>query len=242
MNKKIAAIVLATGIITSLFIGCAQKQEKVVSANANVAESANQKIYTRAEGVNTDDAKKLLIEGNKRFVSGDVLGEDITKENLKKLSGGQKPFAVVVSCSDSRVDPETVFDQGLGDLFVVRDAGNVVDKITLGSIEYGAEHLNAPLIVVLGHENCGAVKATVDKAHVSENIQGIIDKIDISLKTVQANNPSKDKIYQEVEDANIKNTVSEIEKDPIIEELIKENKVKVIGAKYHIETGEVIFE
>lgn len=242
MNKKIAAIILATGIITSLFTGCAQKQEKVVSANANVAENASQKIYTRAEGANADEAKKLLIEGNKRFVSGDVLGEDISKDNLKKLSGGQKPFAVIVSCSDSRVDPETVFDQGLGDLFVVRDAGNVVDKITLGSIEYGAEHLNAPLIVVLGHESCGAVKATVDKAHVSENIQGIIDKIDISLKTVQATNSSKDKIYQDVEDANIKNTVSEIEKDPIIEELIKENKVKVIGAKYHIETGEVIFE
>lgn len=242
MNKKIAAIVLATGIITSLFTGCSQKQEKAASENTNITESANQKVYTRPEGVNTDDAKNLLIEGNKRFVSGNVLGEDITKDNLKKLSGGQKPFAVIVSCSDSRVDPETVFDQGLGDIFVVRDAGNVVDKITLGSIEYGAEHLNAPLIVVLGHESCGAVKATVDKAHVSENIQGIVDKINISLKTVEANNPSKDKVYQEVEDANIKNTVSEIEKDPIIEELIKENKVKVIGAKYHIETGEVIFE
>lgn len=242
MNKKIAAIVLATGIITSLFTGCAQKQEKAASENTNVTESANQKVYTRPEGVNTDDAKNLLIEGNKRFVSGNVLSEDISKENLKKLSGGQKPFAVVVSCSDSRVDPETVFDQGLGDLFVIRDAGNVVDKITLGSIEYGAEHLNAPLIVVLGHESCGAVKATVDKAHVSENIQGIVDKINISLKTVEANNPPKDKVYQEVEDANIKSTVSEIEKDPIIEELIKENKVKVIGAKYHIETGEVTFE
>jgi len=99
-----------------------------------------------------------------------------------------------------------------------------------------------PLIVVLGHENCSAVKATVDKSKVSYNIQGIIDKIGISLKAVEASNPSKDKIYQEVEDANIKNTVSEIEKDPIIEELIKENKVKVIGAKYHIETGEIIFE
>ncbi|WP_254638848.1 carbonic anhydrase [Clostridium beijerinckii] len=135
-----------------------------------------------------------------------------------------------------------MFDQGLGDLFVIRDAGNVVDKITLGSIEYGAEHLNAPLILVLGHESCGAVKAAVDKAQVSENIQEIVDKINISVKNVEAKNPSKDKIYQEVEDANIKNTVSEIEKDPIIEELIKENKVKVVGAKYHIETGEVNFE
>lgn len=242
MKKKIVAIILSVGIVTSLFIGCAQKQQESVDENKNVTESANKGVYSREESVNSDDAKKLLVEGNKRFVSGNVLGEDISKDNLKKLSGGQKPFAVVVSCSDSRVDPETVFDQGLGDLFVVRDAGNVVDKITLGSIEYGAEHLNAPLIVVLGHENCGAVKATVDKSQVSENIQGIVDKINVSLKTVEANNSSKDKIYQEVEDANIKNTVSEIEKDPIIEELVKENKVKVVGAKYHIETGEVSFE
>jgi len=242
MKKKFLAIVLSAGVVISLFTGCAQKQEKTANENTNVTESANKKIYTRPEGVNSDDAKKLLIEGNKRFVSGNVLGEDISKDNLKKLSTGQKPFAVVISCSDSRVDPETVFDQGLGDLFVVRDAGNVVDKVTLGSIEYGAEHLNAPLIVVLGHENCGAVKATVDKSKVSDNIQGIIDKIDISLKTVEAKNTSKDKIYQEVEDANIKNTISEIEKDPTIEELVKENKVKVVGAKYHIETGEIVFE
>lgn len=242
MKKKILAVILSVGMLTSLFTGCTQKQEKTASENTNVTESASKEIYTRPEGVNSDDAKNLLIEGNKRFVSGNVLGEDISKDNLKKLSGGQKPFAVIVSCSDSRVDPETVFDEGLGDLFVVRDAGNVVDKITLGSIEYGAEHLNAPLIVVLGHESCGAVKATVDKSQVSENIQGIVDKINISLKAVEANNPSKDKIYQEVEDANIKNTVSEIEKDPIIEELVKENKVKVVGAKYHIETGEVSFE
>ena len=242
MKKKNWAIALSAGILTSFFIGCTQKQEKTASENTNITENANKEIYVRPEGVNSDDSKNLLIEGNKRFVSGDVLGEDISKDNLKKLSTGQKPFAVVVSCSDSRVDPETVFDQGLGDLFVVRDAGNVVDTITLGSIEYGAEHLNAPLIVVLGHENCSAVKATVDKSKVSHNIQAIIDKIGISLKAVEASNPSKDKIYQEVEDANIKNTVSEIEKDPIIEELIKENKVKVIGAKYHIETGEIIFE
>lgn len=242
MKKKILAIVLSAGILTSLFTGCTQKQEKTANENTNVTESANKKVYTRPEGVNSDDAKKLLIEGNKRFVNGNVLREDISKDNLKKLSTGQKPFAVVVSCSDSRVDPETVFDQGLGDLFVDRDAGNVVDKVMLGSIEYGAEHLNAPLIVVLGHENCGAVKAAVDKSQVSDNIQGIIDQIDISLKTVEVNNPSKDKIYQEVEDANIKNTVSEIEKDPVIEELVKENKVKVVGAKYHIETGEIVFE
>lgn len=242
MNKKITAIILSAGIFTSIFTGCAQTQEKAISENKNATESAKHEIYTRSESVNSDDAKKLLIDGNKRFVSGSILDKDTTKDNLKKLSGGQKPFAVIVTCSDSRVDPEMIFDQGLGDVFVIRDAGNVVDKVTLGSVEYGAEHLNAPLIVVLGHENCGAVKAAVDKSHASENIQGIIDKINISLKAVESKGVAKDKMYQEVEDANIKNTVSDIEKDPIIEELVKANKVKVIGAKYHIETGEVVFE
>lgn len=242
MNKKFVAFFLSVGILTSIFTGCAKTQDKVTSGNMNATESAKHEIYTRPESVNSDEAKKLLVDGNKRFVSGSVLDKDTTKDKLKKLSGGQNPFAVIVTCSDSRVDPEMIFDQGLGDTFVIRDAGNVVDKVTLGSVEYGAEHLNVPLIVVLGHENCGAVKATVDKSHVSENIQGIVDKIDISFKALESKGISKDKMYQEVEDANIKNTVSEIEKDPIIEELVKENKVKVIGAKYHIETGEVVFE
>ncbi|MDS0526030.1 carbonic anhydrase [Clostridium sp. SHJSY1] len=239
MKKKVISLVISVGVLTSLFTGCVAKQN---SEGKESAETINHEVYSRPDVTNPDDAQKLLVEGNKRFVDGNVLGEDISKENLKKLSGGQSPFAVIVSCSDSRVDPETVFDEGLGDIFVIRDAGNVLDKITLGSIEYGAGHLNAPLIVVLGHEKCGAVQAAVDNTKGSENLQGILDKINISLKAVEAKNVPKDKINEEVENENIKNTVSEIEKDPEIEELIKSNKVKVVGAKYHIETGEVTFE
>ncbi|KMT22303.1 carbonic anhydrase [Clostridium cylindrosporum] len=239
MHKKIITMVLSLGVLASLLSGCAQKVEKEVStSNVTVKEE----VYKRAQVKSAEEAQKLLVEGNKRFVSGNVLNKDFSKDNLKKLSKGQEPFAVIVSCSDSRVDAEALFDQGLGDLFVIRDAGNVMDKITLGSVEYGAEHLKTPLIVVLGHEKCGAVKAAVDKAEAPENIQAIIDKINVPLKVVQGNNVPKDKMYQEVEDANIENTVNDIKKDPVIDHLIKANKVKVVGAKYHIETGEVVFE
>jgi carbonic anhydrase len=239
MKKKIIPIVALVGILTSLFTGCSDKKSNESGTSTEVVKH---EVYSRPDVTNPDEAKKLLEDGNKRFVEGNMLEEDVSKENLKKLSGGQRPFAVIVSCSDSRVDPETVFDEGLGDIFVIRDAGNVLDKVTLGSIEYGAEHLKAPLIVVLGHEKCGAVQAAVDKAKGSENLQGILDKVNISVKSVESKNLSKDKVYQEVENENIKNTVSEIEKDPVIEELVKSNKVKVVGAKYHIETGEVTFE
>ncbi|AFS78887.1 carbonic anhydrase CynT [Gottschalkia acidurici 9a] len=237
MKAKALGMILSAGILTLTLTGCDGEQKQ---ASVEVNQQVKQ-VYTRPDVTNPEDAKKLLLEGNKRFISGEILNKDLSKENLKKLSMGQKPLAVIVGCSDSRVNPEIIFDQGLGDLFVIRDAGNVIDKITMGSVEYGVEQLGAPLIVVLGHEKCGAVEATVNKAQASENIQGIIEKINISLEGID-NNASKDKIYAEVEDKNIENTVNEIKREPVIENLIKENKVQVIGAKYHIETGEVVFE
>lgn len=96
-----------------------------------------------------------LIDGNKRFMSGELAKKDIGENRRQELTKGQQPFATVLSCSDSRVAPEIIFDQGLGDIFIVRVAGNVVEPTTLGSIEYGVEHLHAPLLVILGHESCG---------------------------------------------------------------------------------------
>src|SRR5512140_1143168 len=101
-----------------------------------------------------DEALQKLMDGNKRYVEGKLASKDLGDTKRKELLKGQKPFAIVVTCSDSRVPPELLFDQGLGDVFVIRVAGNVVDPIALGSIEYGAEHLNSPLLVILGHSNC----------------------------------------------------------------------------------------
>ncbi len=109
-----------------------------------------------------DQALNALMEGNARFVSGNVCHPNQNDESLAKAVSGQQPFAVIVSCSDSRAPPEILFDQGIGDIFVVRTAGEVMDNATIGTIEYAVEHLHVPLIVVLGHDDCGAVKAAIE--------------------------------------------------------------------------------
>jgi len=128
-------------------------------------------------GITADEALKMLLDGNVRFVQGKQESKKLGDDRRKELAKGQNPIAIILSCSDSRVPPEHIFNQGLGDIFVVRVAGNVADPIELGSIEYGAEHLNVPLVVVLGHKFCGAVKATVAGGKPEGNIEAIVKKI-----------------------------------------------------------------
>jgi carbonic anhydrase len=184
------------------------------------------------------EAKKKLAEGNINYVSGAHSAKELGESRrLDLFQNGQHPFALIVCCSDSRVPPELLFDAGLGELFVVRTAGNILDEIGMGSVEYGAEHLHIPLIVVLGHECCGAVKATVDGGEIHGCIKSITDKIGVSLKKVgQADN-----LYEACEDENIRATVDEIRKNHVVSELLKEGKVEVTGAKYGIKSGVVTF-
>ena len=114
-----------------------------------------------AAAISADDALAQLVEGNRRFVSGEVARPHQSAARRAELAKGQAPVAIVLTCSDSRVAPELYFDQGLGDLFVIRNAGNVLDDHVLGSIEYAVEHLHVPLLIVIGHEKCGAVSAAV---------------------------------------------------------------------------------
>ncbi len=186
------------------------------------------------------EAKAKLSLGNERFVAGKPAVKDLGESRRRDLwENGQHPFAVVVCCSDSRVPPELVFDQGLGELFVVRTAGNIVDDVALGSIEYGAEHLDIPLVVVLGHDNCGAVKATLD-AHGDAHgcVKAITDKIGRSYAKVRENKNA----YGACEDENIRDTVAEIKNNAVIKHLIQEGKTEVVGAKYAICSGRVIFD
>jgi carbonic anhydrase len=187
-----------------------------------------------------EEAKKKLMEGNERYVAGQTARRDIGEERRRDLAdNGQHPFALIVSCADSRVPPELVFDQGLGELFVVRTAGNVLDDIGMGSVEYGAEHLHIPLIVVLGHEHCGAVKATVDSR--GEKVHGcigsVVDKISRSLEKVRG---EKD-LYAACEDENIRTVAAEIKNNPIVAGLMSAGKVTVACAKYGITSGRVTF-
>lgn len=212
----------------------------------DVSSSSSNQVFERNEVKNSEEAIDLLKKGNERFVNNSLLNDNFSQEKKEDLlSNGQHPYAVILSCSDSRVPPELIFDQGLGDLFIIRNAGNVLDEVTLGSVEYGAEHLNIPLIVVLGHENCGAVKAAVeskDEDKLESNIASIVEKIKVPLKEVNNSSIEENELCKLCEDENIKNSVKIIKDDPIIKELEEKGVTKVIGAKYDLDTGKVIFD
>jgi carbonic anhydrase len=181
-------------------------------------------------------AQKTLVEGNNRFSLGEYSEQAIGKVRRDELAKGQSPFAVIVSCSDSRVPPELIFDQGLGDIFVVRVAGNVLGAIELGSVEYAVEHLGAKLVVVLGHEQCGAVKATIDGGEIPPNIQAIAAMIQPAVTA--ARDSHVENIYEVATDANIINMVTALKTDTILTHV---QGVKIIGAKYKLASGEVEF-
>lgn len=139
-----------------------------------------------ASGPTPDAALRLLLEGNQRFIQGTVRHPHQTAERRKETSAGQAPFAVVLTCADSRLSPEIVFDQGLGDLFVVRNAGNLLSDHVIGSIEYAVEHLHAPLIVVMGHTRCGAVAAAVAGGEAGGHVQSIVDSLAFVVAAARA--------------------------------------------------------
>jgi carbonic anhydrase len=129
-----------------------------------------------------DQALQELMNGNKRYVAAELAHPNQTAARRAEVAKGQDPFAIIVGCSDSRVPPEIIFDQGLGDLFVTRVAGNIVDDVVLGSIEYAAEHLGVPLIVVLGHKRCGAVEAAAKGGDAPVHIRSLVEAIKPAIK------------------------------------------------------------
>jgi carbonic anhydrase len=189
----------------------------------------------------SDESLTKLLDGNKRYVSGELAKKDIGDKRRQELTKGQHPFATVITCSDSRVAPELIFDQGLGDIFIIRVAGNVVEPTTLGSIEYGVEHLHTPLLILLGHEQCGAVAATMDaKGKPEGNIGAILKKIMPAVKTAKAAKKDKDETLQIAIQENVRNTYRDIMKNSkIVPEMVHEGKLKVIGAEYYLGTGKV---
>ncbi len=191
-----------------------------------------------------DEAEKILMDGNKRFISGEVCERDLSYRTRLKLSeGGQHPIAVVITCSDSRVIPELIFDQGLGDIFVVRNAGNIINASELGSIEYAVKHLNVPLVLILGHEKCGAVRAAIDGEGDGTNISMIINQIIPSIQKVKAGNEKYilEELISKTEDENIKNSTRNILRSHIIKEYVEKGEVKIVPSKYCLGTGEVKF-
>lgn len=188
-----------------------------------------------------DDSLQSLMKGNKRYVDGQSEGIKTGASVREELAKGQHPQAVIIACSDSRVSPEIVFNQDLGHVFVIRTAGNVIDAIELGSIEYAVEHLHTPLVIVMGHESCGAVTAAVDsKDEPHGNIGAIIKKILPAVKKAKASlKPNEDLLTRSIIE-NVRIVASEmLAKSEVLAHEKKEGKVRVVGAFYSLSKGTV---
>jgi carbonic anhydrase len=181
-----------------------------------------------------------LMDGNKRFVAGQLTHPNQSVERRKEVAAGQKPFATIVTCSDSRVPPEVLFDQGLGDLFVVRVAGNVVDNDGLGSIEYAVHHLHTPLVLVLGHRRCGAVAAAIEAAKGNPpegHLRFITAKIAPLYKDVK--HKPGDPLENLVK-FNVRHVVRGLSSSkPFLAKAVKAGEVKIVGAYYDLDSGKV---
>jgi len=189
-------------------------------------------------------ALELLKEGNKRFVNNLKINRNLLQQ-ANETSDGQHPFAVILSCIDSRTSAELIFDQGLGDVFSIRIAGNVLNEDILGSMEFGCKVAGAKTIVVLGHTKCGAVKGACDNI-VLGNLTGILEKInpavDAEATTIANRNASNSIFVENVAELNVRLSVKNIlVKSPIIAEMVKNGEIGVIGGIHDIGTGEVKF-
>jgi carbonic anhydrase len=185
-----------------------------------------------------------LKEGNARFVGGRGYFPTLQKEILADLTKGQRPYATILGCSDSRVPPEVVFDAHLGELFVVRVAGNVLGTAILGTLQYASAHLHTPLFVVMGHEGCGAVKAAIDsKFHGAEQksrIEALLENILPALDGLDGTQPPEKLLHSAVE-ANVRWTIRALHETPEVKARYATSGMKLVGAVYELDSGRVRF-
>jgi carbonic anhydrase len=186
------------------------------------------------KNITPEQSLKLLVEGNKRYANDQLLHPNHGQDRREAVTAKQTPFATILGCSDSRVAPEILFDQGIGDLFVVRVAGNVLGPVEIGSIEFSAVYLHSSLIVVLGHENCGAVNAALTGE--TKDIEAITNKIRPAL--IHAAQQPGNALENAVKD-NVRMVVGQVKNSAVIAKLIQEKKVNVVGGYYRLTTGEV---
>lgn len=204
-------------------------------------------------GITASAALQKLIDGNSRYLDEKpTASQRSTKEARAALAKSQKPYAIILTCSDSRVPPELLFDAGLGEIFVIRVAGNIPDPVVLGSIEYAAEHLGTPLVMVLGHERCGAVTATVDsQGKAPGNIGSIVKIIAPAIKKAAKDCPAckednqcaknkKNEFVECVIDANAKQVAVNLTKQSkVLKHLAEQKKLMIVAAKYDLDDGRV---
>ena len=190
-----------------------------------------------ADKVTADSVLAELRAGNAHHVAHRYQHPHETAERQRELASGQSPHAEILSCADSRVPPELIFDQGLGDLFIIRVAGNVVSDTELGSLEYGAEHLHVPLLVVLGHQHCGAVTAAVEGGEAEGHIAALVNLLRPAVEKTRG--LPGDHVENAVT-ANVEMVVKQLRTStPVLAKLVSEGKLKVVGGVYSLDTGKV---
>jgi carbonic anhydrase len=198
--------------------------------NAPVANAQN-------KDVTPDEALKKLMEGNDRFANQRRTNRNQTKERLAEVAESQAPFAAILGCADSRVPSEMIFDQGLGDLFVCRVAGNIATSEEIGSLEFGTMVLGAKVLLVMGHGRCGAVKATIEGGRFPGQIGRLIDGIQVGVERAKQR-AGTSKLENAIK-ANVLYQVEKLGKSTVIGELVDKGQLKVVGAYYDLDTGKV---
>ena len=240
MKKIVFLLILAS----MMMVGCSNGGEQMNQDNNNSAptqtndQQEEESLVVDTRMKTADEALAYLKEGNARFVNDDTEIINVSSTKRDELEEGQAPYAIVISCSDSRVTPSHVFNAGLGELFEIRVAGNVLDDYAMGSVEYGIEHLGCPLLVVMGHENCGAVTAAYEAYESHNEVEGNIgDLVEAIMPSVEAVQGSS---IEDASHANVKNTIKQLKQEQIVAHAIKEGKLKIVGAYYDLD-GTVTF-
>ena len=239
MKKIVIGIIIVAALGLA---GCAGAEavskgsttKPVVTTEAKQATTSGHAVDANAK--TPEEAINLLKAGNQRFVEDKSTVNNVDAKRRKELESGQHPYATVISCSDSRVTPALVFNAGLGDIFDIRLAGNVVDDNALGSIEYAVDHLHTPVIVVMGHENCGAVTAAYDQVVKGQEAHGHVEDLVDEIEPAVNKNGTIDQAIRK----NVVDVVAEVKKDPVVAKAIKAGQVKVVGAYYDLD-GKVTF-
>lgn len=190
--------------------------------------------------MNPEEAFQFLIDGNHRYVSGQMKFPHRDEVRRKEVASGQKPFAAILGCADSRVPPEIIFDCGLGDLFIMRTAGQVLDRAVLGSLELGVVELGVPLILVLGHGGCGAVKETLEvlegHAQAHGQISALVESIQPAVEKVKG---KAGDLVDNVVRANVELIVMQLKNSPLLAEALTKGQVKIVGGRYDLHSGVV---
>lgn len=223
---------------------CGSSNDDNTTSGRSVATRTNVPIADRSDTQKLTAAEALarLQAGNARFVGGQPTYPDQTSSRRSALAAGQHPFAQVLSCADSRVPPELVFDQGLGDLFITRSAGQVVDRAVLGTIQFGVAEFGIPLLVVLGHQKCGAVKATMEalekhSAASGTDVDALVAAIRPAVEKAEAAKPAS--VLDAAIANNVANVVSQLTAAAVLAPAVKAGKLQIVGAVYSLDTGSV---